>query len=154
MGQPFNLTPFAITLNDANDELKSWLPPTDCRIRPDQRNFEMGLYERANDLKTALEDYQRTTRKAREKGEQSEYSPRWFTRKVERDTGEGFWEPKRIVGGGEKGGEGSLEYWEERKRVGEARKEGKEIEWKGVEKICKLPSSLSLSVTVADNVLV
>ena len=103
----------------------------------------MGLYEKANDLKTALEDYQRTTRKEREKGERGEYQPRWFKRKVERDTGEGYWEPARIGGADE--GEGGLEYWEERKKVGEAKKEGKVVEWKGVEKICE---SLSLLLSL------
>lgn len=33
---PFNLTKFALTLNDANPEIRKYLPPTDCRLRPDQ----------------------------------------------------------------------------------------------------------------------
>jgi hypothetical protein len=41
---PFNLTPFAATLNDTNDELKFWLPKTDCRLRPDQHAFEHGSF--------------------------------------------------------------------------------------------------------------
>ena len=64
---PFNLTPFAITLNDCpKDTLKPYLCPTDCRLRPDQRAFELGKYERANELKNKQEEYQRATRRARE----------------------------------------------------------------------------------------
>lgn len=37
---PFNLSPFAVTLNDVPVGLKELLPPTDCRLRPDQRAFE------------------------------------------------------------------------------------------------------------------
>ena len=33
---PFNLTKYALTLNDARPEIKNYLPPTDCRLRPDQ----------------------------------------------------------------------------------------------------------------------
>jgi hypothetical protein len=33
---PFNLTKFALTLNDSNPGIKKYLPPTDCRLRPDQ----------------------------------------------------------------------------------------------------------------------
>ena len=66
---PFNLTPFAITLNDCPaDTLKPYICPTDCRLRPDQRAFELGRYERANMLKNKQEEFQRATRKAREEG--------------------------------------------------------------------------------------
>ncbi|KAJ7617400.1 Oxysterol-binding protein-domain-containing protein [Roridomyces roridus] len=69
-GSPFNLTPFAITLNDCpKDTLKPYLCPTDCRLRPDQRAFEMGKYEIANTLKNDQEEKQRAIRKKREQGE-------------------------------------------------------------------------------------
>lgn len=118
-------SPFAITLNDTNPEIKAWLPPTDCRLRPDQHAFEHGLYDKANDLKIELEDVQRATRRKREKGELPEHVSRWFTRKNDKDTGETYWAPATL-------GDGSLEYWEERKRVGVAKKAGKEEVWKGV----------------------
>lgn len=125
---PFNLTTYAIGLNDTNDELRSWLPPSDSRIRPDRAAFEAGAYEKANDLKTALEEFQRTTRKARDKGERGEHKPRWFDHKMDKDTGELYWSPAV-------GTEGSLEYWEERTRVGKAHQRGEEAEWKDVERI-------------------
>jgi len=128
-GTPFNLTPYAITLNDDNPKIRAWLPPTDCRLRPDQHAFEQGHFERANELKNDLENHQRTTRKARETGELPPHEPRWFARKRDKDTGEGYWEPAREASG-------LLEYWEERRRVGEARKEGrKEVEWSKVDPI-------------------
>ena len=136
VGSPFNLTPFAISLNDTNEEIKAWLPPTDCRLRPDQHAFESGSYDEATKLKAMLEDHQRSTRKAREKGEKGEHRPRWFNRRTDQDTGEPFWEPTT-------GEEGTVEYWEERRRVGVAKKAGEDAEWKGVEAICTYRSDLS-----------
>ncbi|QRW19808.1 oxysterol binding protein [Rhizoctonia solani] len=106
---PFNLTPFAITLNDCPDTLTPFLPPTDCRIRPDQRAFEMGRYERANELKSDQEDFQRATRRRREVGELPPHKPRWFAEAVDQDSGERVWQPCRR---GDR-----IEYWSERERV-------------------------------------
>jgi oxysterol-binding protein 1 len=125
---PFNLTPFAITLNDCPaDTLRPYLCPTDCRLRPDQRAFEQGHYERANTLKNALEERQRATRRAREEGTQGPHCPRWFEAQTEGDTGERVWSPRRV--GGE---DGPLEYWAERERVWKA---GGNVPWKDVEPI-------------------
>lgn len=44
---PFNLTPYAITLNDIPKGLEQYLCPTDCRLRTDQRAFENAEYDRA-----------------------------------------------------------------------------------------------------------
>ncbi len=63
---PFNLTPFAITLNSCPDDLRPWLAPTDCRLRPDLSAFESGKFDQANDLKQKLENHQRETRRKRE----------------------------------------------------------------------------------------
>ncbi|KIJ15782.1 hypothetical protein PAXINDRAFT_114163 [Paxillus involutus ATCC 200175] len=94
---PFNLTPFAITLNDCpEDTLQPLLCPTDCRLRPDQRAFEMGKYERANDLKVKQEEKQRATRKAREEGRLPGHQPRWFTAETDGDTGDRVWTPSRV----------------------------------------------------------
>lgn len=89
------------------------------------------MYEKANDLKTELEEHQRETRRKRERGELPQHTSRWFTRKTDKDTNETFWAPTTLD-------DGSLEYWEERKRVGVAKKEGKEASWKGVDPICEL----------------
>ncbi|KAF7378136.1 Oxysterol-binding protein [Mycena sanguinolenta] len=109
-GSPFNLTPFAITLNDCPSTLKPYLCPTDCRLRPDQRAFEMGKYEIANGLKNEQEEKQRATRKLREQGELPPHKPRWFTAETDGDTGERVWAPSRLD-------DGSMEYWAERERV-------------------------------------
>lgn len=107
---PFNLTPFAITLNDCpKDTLQPYLCPTDCRLRPDQRAFEMGKYERASDLKVKQEEKQRATRRAREEGRIPPHQPRWFTAQTDGDTGERVWTPSHVGD--------ALEYWVERERI-------------------------------------
>lgn len=58
------------------------LPPTDTRLRPDQRALERGDLEEAERLKAQLENAQRDRRKQREeKGEKHE--PKWFTYRKE-----------------------------------------------------------------------
>ncbi|KIK64054.1 hypothetical protein GYMLUDRAFT_40287 [Collybiopsis luxurians FD-317 M1] len=110
-GSPFNLTPFALTLNDCpKDTLKPYIAPTDCRLRPDQRAFELGLYDLANELKGKQEDKQRATRKKRETGELAPHRPRWFSAETDGDTGERVWAPAI-------GKNGGLEYWEEREKA-------------------------------------
>jgi hypothetical protein len=122
---PFNLTPFAITLNDCpKDTLRPYICPTDCRLRPDQRAFEMGKYELANELKNEQEEKQRATRKAREEGAVAPHKPRWFRAETDGDTGERIWSPARV--------NNALEYWIERERVW---KDGGRGAWKNVEPI-------------------
>ncbi|KAG9311200.1 hypothetical protein JVU11DRAFT_8275 [Chiua virens] len=96
----------------------------DCRLRPDQRAFEMGKYERANDLKHMQEERQRATRRAREDGRLPPHRPRWFIAETDGDTGERVWTPSRT------GNE--LEYWLERERVW---KEGGKRPWQDVDPI-------------------
>lgn len=55
----YNLTPFAISLNELTPGLQQILPPTDSRLRPDQRHLESGEYELANAEKLRLEQLQR-----------------------------------------------------------------------------------------------
>ncbi|KDP26707.1 hypothetical protein JCGZ_17865 [Jatropha curcas] len=90
----YNLTPFAISLNELTPGLSEKLPPTDSRLRPDQRHLENGEYELANADKLRLEQLQRQARKLQERG----WQPRWF----EKDD-EGRY---RYIGG----------YWEARER--------------------------------------
>ncbi|KAL3634753.1 Oxysterol-binding protein-related protein 1C [Castilleja foliolosa] len=91
----YNLSRFAITLNELIPGLKEKLPPTDSRLRPDQRCLENGEYEMANAEKLRLEQRQRQARKMQERG----WKPRWFVRDNGSDT-------YRYVGG----------YWESRER--------------------------------------
>ncbi|QSL66994.1 hypothetical protein MERGE_001381 [Pneumocystis wakefieldiae] len=88
---PFNLTPFAITLNALPEKLRPWLPPTDTRLRPDQRAMENGEYEFAAKEKERLENKQRAARRERElKGEV--YRPRWFEKSINETTGDEQWQ--------------------------------------------------------------
>lgn len=127
---PFNLTNFAITLNAVNPTLKNFLPPTDSRLRPDQHAFERGAWEKANELKTALEDFQRSKRKRRELGELDEHSPRWFKVEEDEDSGERTWGPVKASDGR------GIAYWDERLKVGKAKMEGDQsVEWSDVDHI-------------------
>ncbi|EGF99292.1 uncharacterized protein MELLADRAFT_45770 [Melampsora larici-populina 98AG31] len=127
---PFNLTNFAITLNAVNPTLKNLLPPTDSRLRPDQHAFERGAWEKANELKSALEDFQRSKRRRRELGELREHSPRWFKVEEDEDSGERTWGPVKASDGI------NIAYWDERLKVGRAKMEGDEsAEWNDVDHI-------------------
>ncbi|SMN22919.1 similar to Saccharomyces cerevisiae YAR042W SWH1 Protein similar to mammalian oxysterol-binding protein [Maudiozyma saulgeensis] len=92
-GVPFNLTRYAIQLNDDNERLLQWTAPTDSRRRPDQRAMEEGRYDDAADEKYRLEEKQRAVRKQREQ-EDTElplWTPKWFTRDVHPTTGDSYW---------------------------------------------------------------
>lgn len=105
---PFSLTPFVLTLNALPSALKPLLPPTDSRLRPDQRAMENGEYDLAATEKNRVEEKQRAARRELEvKGE--EYAPRWFKRARHPVTKEEFWvalgsqeEPGKVRG---------VEYW-------------------------------------------
>uniref|UniRef100_J3LS01 Oxysterol-binding protein n=2 Tax=Oryza brachyantha TaxID=4533 RepID=J3LS01_ORYBR len=89
----YNFTRFAITLNELTPGLKEKLPPTDSRLRPDQRCLENGEYERANAEKLRLEQRQRQARKMQESG----WKPRWFAKDKATDTYRyigGYWESR------------------------------------------------------------
>ncbi|KAI4336492.1 hypothetical protein L6164_015014 [Bauhinia variegata] len=89
----YNLTKFAITLNELVPGLKEKLPPTDSRLRPDQRCLENGEYEKANAEKLRLEQKQRQARNMQEKG----WKPKWFSKAKGSDTYRyvgGYWEAR------------------------------------------------------------
>ncbi|XP_010528073.1 PREDICTED: oxysterol-binding protein-related protein 1D [Tarenaya hassleriana] len=88
----YNLSPFAISLNEITSGLQEKLPPTDSRLRPDQRHLENGEYELANAEKLRLEQLQRQARRLQEKG----WQPRWFQKDEEgnyRYVG-GYWQAR------------------------------------------------------------
>ncbi|KAH1100406.1 hypothetical protein GLYMA_13G083300v4 [Glycine max] len=90
----YNFTRFAITLNELTPGLKEKLPPTDSRLRPDQRHLENGEYDMANSEKLRLEQRQRQARKMQESG----WEPRWFGRDKESGTYRylgGYWEARK-----------------------------------------------------------
>jgi oxysterol-binding protein 1 len=122
---PFNLTAFAITLNALNPTLKKYLPPTDTRLRPDQRAMEEGQYDFAAEEKNRLEEKQRARRGERQRnGESVHGKPRWFKKAVDTNIiqGEEFWE---FTG----------EYWKVREEVGQKKEKGQMAEWPDVEDI-------------------
>lgn len=87
---PFNLTSFAITLNEINDQVRPWLAPTDTRLRPDQRAMEDGRYDDASREKNRVEEKQRAARRKREASKQP-YKPNWFVKLKHPVTGDGYW---------------------------------------------------------------
>ncbi|KAI0536967.1 Oxysterol-binding protein-domain-containing protein [Xylaria digitata] len=114
----YGMTTYAASLNEITDVEKNRLPPTDTRLRPDQRLAEQGQLDDAEIWKVKLEEAQRARRRdLEEKGE--EHKPRWFYKVADTPEGEELWRFK--------GGKDS--YWEERGRGG----------WKGVEKIFDVP---------------
>lgn len=114
--QRYGLTTFAATLNEITEIEKGKLPPTDCRLRPDQRAAENGDLDTAETWKAKLEENQRVRRKELEERNEN-HKPRWFVRVDAGEGGDGeeFWKLKSGKDG----------YWEERAR-------GK---WEGVEDI-------------------
>jgi hypothetical protein len=87
---PFNLTPFVVTFNHIDDNLREWIAPTDSRRRPDQRAMEDGVYDFAATEKDRLENEQRKRRKDREENGE-EYASPWFTKTKCPISGEYFW---------------------------------------------------------------
>ena len=129
---PFNLTPFAITLNSRPDGLVQYLPPTDCRLRPDLTAFERGKFDDADTLKVQLEELQRATRRRREAGELPKHHPRWFERTTDPDSNEPFWCPFTSK---DEEGRDTMDYWLERQKVVTARQNNQPAEWDGCNKI-------------------
>lgn len=114
----YGFTYFAISLNEITDDIKGVIPPTDSRLRPDQRAFENGNVDEAEQVKHELEGQQRERRKELE-ASGAEYKPVWFHKNT---GGDG---PEWVYGGpdGEK-------YFQERNKVekGDSRWPGKVAE--------------------------
>ncbi|KAI2637838.1 oxysterol binding protein [Hypomontagnella submonticulosa] len=116
-GIPFNLTPFVLTFNHIDDNLKKWIAPTDSRYRPDQRAMEDGEYDFAAAEKNRLEEAQRARRKVRQQtGE--EFMPAWFEKTTCEVTGVEYW---KFNG----------KYWAQREKFGN----GDPHAWDGLEPI-------------------
>ncbi|XP_078700703.1 oxysterol-binding protein-related protein 6-like isoform X3 [Branchiostoma floridae x Branchiostoma belcheri] len=75
----YGFTRFAVELNELTPELRTALPPTDTRFRPDQRLLEEGQVQRAQNEKVRLEQMQRLREREREEGGVV-YQPRFFRR--------------------------------------------------------------------------
>ncbi|KAF7556748.1 hypothetical protein G7046_g6226 [Stylonectria norvegica] len=117
-GIPFNLTPFVLTFNHIDENLRAWIAPTDSRLRPDQRAMEDGEYDFAATEKNRLEEGQRARRRERENhGE--EFVPAWFSKTRCEITGEEYW---KFNG----------KYWEQREKGGP---DGDPNAWAGLEPV-------------------
>ncbi|RWS28289.1 oxysterol-binding protein-related protein 1-like protein [Leptotrombidium deliense] len=89
----YNFTLYTMSLNEFHEEMRSYLPPTDCRYRQDVKALEeanLGQFcfsplidkhicdlDRASEMKRLLEEKQRDTRKSRRKRKDN-YTPMWF----------------------------------------------------------------------------
>ena len=62
----FGFEMISVNLNYINEELRQQLPPCDTRLRGDQRLFEEGQVDEADEEKIRLEVKQRKARKLRE----------------------------------------------------------------------------------------
>lgn len=78
----YGFTTFAMELNELDPDMVKLLPPTDTRLRPDQRLLEEGNIQVAETIKTQLEQAQRERRKKREE-ENIEHIPMWFKKHIE-----------------------------------------------------------------------
>jgi len=111
----YNLTSFAIHLNELTPDLTGKIAPTDCRLRPDQAYTEKGMWEEANAEKQRLEHKQRAARKAAEQG--VPLKPRWFTIKYENvNLSRMSSHQKRHISAKEISFEFNEEYWQEREK--------------------------------------
>lgn len=99
----YGMTAFAATLNEVTTIEEGKLPPTDSRLRPDQKALEQGDHDQAEQLKNLLEEAQRARRRDMESRDES-WKPKWFV-KVENGD-EVAWKLK--------GGKDS--YWDERSK--------------------------------------
>jgi hypothetical protein len=91
--QNWGFTKFGIELNDLTANIADKLPPSDSRLRPDQRLVEQGRFDDADRIKKVLEERQRER-----KNQGCEYRPQWFKRVRSADDdweyAGGYWEAR------------------------------------------------------------
>ncbi|KAM9424455.1 oxysterol-binding protein-related protein 7 [Pholidichthys leucotaenia] len=85
----YGFSTFAMELNELTAKLKPLLPPTDTRLRPDQRMLEEGKVDEADKKKDEIEEMQRERRKALTKSGE-EHVPRFF-KKAKDASGRDVW---------------------------------------------------------------
>ncbi|XP_028983874.1 oxysterol-binding protein-related protein 3 isoform X3 [Betta splendens] len=77
--QYYGFTKFAVELNELDPSLKLLLPPTDTRLRVDQRLLEEGNLEAADEQKQRIEQLQRDRRRVLEENSIA-HQPKFFRR--------------------------------------------------------------------------
>ena len=83
----YQFSNFTLQLNYLSNALKEKLPPTDTRLRPDQRALEDGETDLAIKEKHRLEESQRARRREMEKNKQ-EHVPLYFEKRSIEETKE------------------------------------------------------------------
>jgi len=78
-GLYYGFSRFAMELNEVTGVESGKLPPTDTRLRPDQRALEEGRVGEAESIKLGVEQAQRDRRRQREHQQLEAYTPAWFT---------------------------------------------------------------------------
>ncbi|XP_065062635.1 oxysterol-binding protein-related protein 1-like [Rhopilema esculentum] len=86
----YNMTEFAMSLNELRTEHKTTIAPTDCRFRPDIKALENGDIDLAADEKFRLEEKQRASRRDRHQKEEK-WRTRWFEFEINKWTGKEDW---------------------------------------------------------------
>uniref|UniRef100_A0A3P9CAP0 Oxysterol-binding protein n=1 Tax=Maylandia zebra TaxID=106582 RepID=A0A3P9CAP0_9CICH len=97
--QYYGFTKFAIELNELDPSLKLLLPPTDTRLRVDQRLLEEGKLEAAEEHKQRIEQLQRDRRRVLDENNAT-HQPKFF-RKAQDDTwvsNNTYWELRKDPG--------------------------------------------------------
>lgn len=93
----YGFTKFAIGLNEITEDIKDYIPPTDSRLRPDQRALEDGDIDRAEEEKARVEEAQRERRRDRA-SRNITWQPKWFRPKEgspsEWEYAGGYWEAR------------------------------------------------------------
>ncbi|KAJ2725996.1 Oxysterol-binding protein 3 [Coemansia sp. Benny D115] len=84
----YNFNYYTMRLNDLPDALRPLLPPTDTRLRPDQRAYEQGQVDLAEELKHKLEEAQRARKRSRDESG-TEYATKWFELRDDQHSPEG-----------------------------------------------------------------
>jgi len=74
----YGFSRFAVELNEVTSVERSHLPPTDARLRPDQRALEEARVAEAENIKLGVEQAQRDRRRQRENEQLDPYTPLWF----------------------------------------------------------------------------
>ncbi|XP_047455838.1 oxysterol-binding protein-related protein 3 isoform X3 [Mugil cephalus] len=97
--QYYGFTKFAVELNELDPSLRTLLPPTDTRLRVDQRLLEEGNLEAAEEQKQRIEQLQRERRRVLEENNET-HQPKFF-RKSKDDSwvsNNTYWELRKDPG--------------------------------------------------------
>ncbi|KAK1805310.1 hypothetical protein P4O66_019644 [Electrophorus voltai] len=95
----YGFTQFTIELNDLDESIRPFLPPTDTRFRPDQRLLEEGDVTGAEEQKKRIEALQRESKRIQQENNTT-HTPRFF-KWIEKDswTSNGtYWELRKDPG--------------------------------------------------------